>query len=113
VNKLKQSLRTKLTISYLAVAVLCVVLISIFSNLYLEQQFRSYVKSNQERKNLEIVALITHQYEMQQGFNSVSIQNIGMSALDNGLIVQVEDEQGKPVWDALEFNHGSCLGKHS
>lgn len=109
VNKLKQSLRTKLTISYLAVAVLCVVLISIFSNLYLEKQFRIYVKSNQEKKNLEIVALVTHQYEMQQGFNIVSIQNIGMSALDNGLIVQVEDEQGKPVWDALEFNHGSCL----
>jgi len=109
VNKLKQSLRTKLTISYLAVAVLCVVLISIFSNLYLEQQFRSYVKSNQEKKNLEIVALITHQYEMQQGFNEVSLQNIGISALDNGLIVQVADEQGKPVWDALEYNHGMCL----
>ena len=109
VNKLKQSIRTKLTISYLAVAMLCVVLISIFSNLYLEKQFRSYVKTNQERKNLEIVALITHQYEMQQGFNSISLQNIGMSALDNGLIVQVEDAQGKPVWDVLEFNHGSCI----
>jgi signal transduction histidine kinase len=109
VNKLKQSLRTKLTISYLTVAALCVILTSIFSNLYLEQQFRSYVKSNQEKKNLEIVALITHQYEMQQGFNEVSLQNIGISALDNGLIVQVEDAQGKPVWDALEFNHGRCL----
>lgn len=109
VSKMKQSLRTKLTISYLIVTVICVVLISIFSNLYLEQQFRSYVKSNQEKKNLEIVALITHQYEMQNGFNTVSLQNIGTSALDNGLIVQVEDEQGKPVWDALEYNHGRCL----
>lgn len=106
---MKQSLRTKLTISYLTVAVLCVVLISIFSNLYLERQFRNYVKENQEKKNLEIVALITHQYEMQQGFKPEAIQNIGISALDNGLIVQVEDEQGNPVWDALEYNHGKCL----
>jgi signal transduction histidine kinase len=108
VNKLKQSLRTKLTISYLAVAVLCVVLISIFSNLYLEKQFRSYVKGNQERKNLEIVALITHQYEMQQSFNIEAIQNIGSSALDNGLIIQIKDEQGNLVWNALEYNHGMC-----
>jgi signal transduction histidine kinase len=108
VNRMKQSLRTKLTVSYLLVAVLCVVLISIFSNYYLEKQFRSYVKSNQEKKNLEIVALITHQYEMQQGFNEESIQNIGIAALDNGLIVQVEDETGNPIWDALEVNHGQC-----
>jgi signal transduction histidine kinase len=108
VNKLKQSLRTKLTISYLTVAVLCVVLISIFSNLYLEKQFRSYVKGNQERKNLEIVALITHQYEMQQSFNIEAIQNIGSSALDNGLIIQIKDEQGNLVWNALEYNHGMC-----
>lgn len=108
VNKLKQSLRTKLTISYLTVAVLCVVLISIFSNLYLEKQFRSYVKGNQERKNLEIVALITHQYEMQQSFNIEAVQNIGSSALDNGLIIQIKDEQGNLVWNALEYNHGMC-----
>lgn len=109
VNRMKQSLRSKLTISYLIVALLCVVLISIFSNLYLEQEFRSYVKSNQEKKNLEIVALITHQYEMQKSFNTTSLQNIGMSALDNGLMVQVEDEAGNPVWDVLEYNHGQCL----
>jgi two-component system, OmpR family, sensor histidine kinase BaeS len=108
VNKLKQSLRTKLTISYVAIAVLCVVLISIFSNLYLEKQFRIYVKNNQERKNLEIVALITHQYEMQQGFNTEALQNIGDSALNNGLIVHVEDAQGNLVWDALEYNHSMC-----
>jgi signal transduction histidine kinase len=110
VNKLKQSLRTKLTISYLAIAVLCVVLISIFSNLYLEKQFRSYVKANQERKNLEIVALITHQYEMQQTFDIIAIQNIGSSALDNGLILKIEDEKGNLVWDALQSNHSMCQG---
>ena len=108
VNKMKQSLRSKLIISYLTVAVLCVVLISIFSNLYLERQFRNYVKNNQEKKNLEIVTLITHQYEMQKGFNVESLQNIGNSALDNGLIVQIEDMQGKRIWDELKYNHSIC-----
>lgn len=105
---MKQSLRTKLTIAYISIALLCVVLISIFSNLFLERQFRSYVKSNQERKNLEIVALITHQYEMQNGFNTEAVGNIGINALDNGLIVKVMDEQGNIVWDALSYNNGAC-----
>jgi two-component system, OmpR family, sensor histidine kinase BaeS len=108
VNKMRQSLRSKLTISYLVIALLCVVLISIFSNLYLEHQFRGYVKSNQEKKNLEIVALITHQFEMQQGFNREAVENIGISALNNGLIVQVEDEYGNQIWNALEHNNGMC-----
>jgi len=81
---------------------------SIFSNLYLERQFRSYVKSNQERKNLEIVALITHQYEMQGSFKKESVGNIGVNALDNGLIIKVLDGQGNTVWDALKYNNGAC-----
>lgn len=105
---MKQSLRAKLITSYISIALLCVVSVGIFSNLYLERQFRSYVKDNQERKNLEIVALVTHQYEMQSGFNVVSLENIGLSALDNGLILQVLDERDNVVWDALKYNNGVC-----
>lgn len=105
---MKQSIKTKLTISYLSVALLCVVLIGIFSNLYLETQFRSYVKSNQDKMNLDIVAAITHQYQMEKKFNQQSIQNVGVNALNNGLIIQVFDDQGKLVWDALKYNNGMC-----
>lgn len=105
---MKQSIRTKLTISYLAIAVLCVVLMGIFSNLYLESQFRSYVKANQEKRNLEIVATITHQYEMQQGFNKDIVQNIGVNALNDGLIVEVQDQEGNRIWSALAHNNGAC-----
>lgn len=105
---MKQSLRAKLITTYISIALLCVVLVGIFSNLYLEKQFRSYVKDNQERKNLEIVALVTHQYEMQNGFNKTSLENIGVSALDNGLIMKVLDQQGNVIWDALTYNNGIC-----
>ncbi|MDF2519678.1 MAG: two-component sensor histidine kinase, partial [Clostridia bacterium] len=105
---MKRSLRAKLTISYISIALLCVVLIGIFSNLYLERQFRSYVKSNQESNNLEIVALVTHQYQMQDSFRETSIENIGISALDNGLIMQVRDELDNIVWDAFAYNNGLC-----
>lgn len=105
---MKQSLRTKLITSYISIALLCVVLVGIFSNLYLEKQFRSYVKINQERKNLEIVALVTHQYEMQNSFNMTSLDNIGANALDNGLVMQVLDENNNVIWNALSYNNGAC-----
>lgn len=105
---MKQSLRTKLTISYLAVALLCVVLMGIISNLYLEREFRNYVKTNQEKKNIEIAALITHEYEMKQSLDNTAIQNIAISAMDNGLIVEILDAQDKVIWSALDYNHTRC-----
>ncbi len=105
---MRQSLRTKLTISYLSIALLCVVLMGIISNLYLEREFRNYVKTNQEKKNIEIAALITHEYEMQQNLDNTAIQNIAISAMDNGLIVEILDAQDKIIWSALEYNHTRC-----
>jgi two-component system sensor histidine kinase BaeS len=46
---------------------------------------------------------------MQQGFDPGSIENIGVSALDNGLIVQVKDASDNVVWNVLEHNHGKCI----
>ena len=39
-------LRTKLSVSFIAVGMLCIALISIFSNIYIEKHFKEYIKRN-------------------------------------------------------------------
>ncbi|HYE11951.1 MAG TPA: ATP-binding protein [Patescibacteria group bacterium] len=105
---MKYSLRNRLSISYIIIAMICVTLISIIANLSLESQFRQYVKSNQEKKNENIVSLISQQYHEGEEWNRKVIQDIGINALENGMIISVIDTEGMVLWDATEYNNGMC-----
>jgi two-component system, OmpR family, sensor histidine kinase BaeS len=104
----RSSLRTRLSLSYMLIAMICVFLISIFANFFLERQFRSYIMKNQERKNKEIVELIKKQYTSNGLWRKEIIENIGVSSLEQGLIVKLKDSSGKVIWDAMAYNHGMC-----
>lgn len=107
---MKYSLRTKLSISYVFVAMLLVAMLSIVANFLLEKQFRKYIIMQQEQKNREIVSLISQQYKSKTSTWDIAvIENIGISALEQGLIVKVEDSGGTVVWDATVHNHGLCV----
>jgi|GEM_PF-2525292 len=56
------SLRTRLSLSFVAVVLISVLLVSVVTNLLLDKHFKKYILENQERKNTEIVALVRHQY---------------------------------------------------
>lgn len=104
-----KTLRFKLTASYLLVTFLTFILIGIFANSLLENQFEKYVVSNLNRKNTEIVATLKDRYTAWGKRWDVSgIENIGMSALGDGLIVRVSDAENKVVWDAMKHNSGMC-----
>lgn len=109
VNKtMKYSLRSRLTLSYITIAMFCVLLISILANMFLETQFREYVKNNQEKRNREIVSRISQQYQQDKGWDYDTIQNIGINALENGMITSIKDVKGNIVWDATQYNNGMC-----
>jgi len=109
VNKLKYSLRTKLSLSYALVALLLVMSISILSNFFMQKQFGEYVKKQQETKNKEIVSLITKQYNGEtKSWDSGIIENLGVSALEQGLIVKLKDNNDTVIWDATVHNNGMC-----
>lgn len=105
---MKYSLRNRLSLSYIVIAMICVTLISIIANLSLENQFRAYVKNNQEKRNKDIVSLISQQYHKGDGWNRDVIQDIGINALENGMIISVLDTEDKVVWNATEYNNGMC-----
>lgn len=105
---MNHSLRSRLTLSYMVIAMVCVLLISIIANLSLENLFRAYVKSNQENRIKSIVSLISQQYHEVDGWNQEVVQDIGINALENGMIISVEDDKGRVIWDATRYNNGMC-----
>lgn len=104
----KYSLRTKLSLSYIVVALISVFILSILTNVFLQRQFREYVKQNQEQKNKEVVSSISKQYRKNGSWNMSMIESIGVSALEYGMIIKVTDLSGKTLWDAKVHNNGMC-----
>jgi two-component system sensor histidine kinase BaeS len=103
-----RSLKSKLTLSYIMVVVLCVLLTSILMNFFSDKYFREYVKQNQDIKNKEIVKQLSGQYSENGGWNYRMVEAIGVAALETGLIMRVKDISGDVIWDANEHNNGMC-----
>jgi len=107
-KNMRFSLRTKLSLSYVFVALISVFLISILSNFFLEKQFIEYVKQNEDKKNREVISSISNQYESNGKWNLNMIESIGVNALEYGLIIKVSDISGNILWDATVHNNGMC-----
>jgi two-component system sensor histidine kinase BaeS len=102
------SLRTRLTLSYVLVALACILMFSVLANGVLESSFRRYVRENQARQAQQVVTQIGTQ-RTAAGWDEAGITTIGMSALEQGMIVKVADRDGRPVWDATVHNNGLCV----
>lgn len=117
------NLRTRLTLSYVLVALLCVLMVSVLANGVLESSFRRYVRENQARQVQQVVTQIGAQYGAGGGsgtagrgsgtaggaWDDAGMTAIGMSALEQGMIVKVSDRDGRTVWDATVHNNGLCV----
>ena len=98
-----------MSLSYILVTLFLVALISLLTNVLLDKQFRDYIMKEQGVKNSDIVNLINEQYDDEEKTWGTSvIENIGISALEQGLIVKVTDNSGSTVWDATVHNNGLC-----
>ena len=100
-------LRTQLALSHAFVAIVCVLIISAIANLLLEKQFQTYIRRNLERTHLQLVGQIGNQYELAK-WNDQVIEEIGIRALEQGLIVKVTDTMGRTIWDATAHNDSLC-----
>jgi two-component system, OmpR family, sensor histidine kinase BaeS len=105
---MRNSLRKKLALSYMLVALICIVLISGLANLLLEKQFKNYIIKSHEKKSADIIKAVSEQYEREGKWNDSVLERIGINALENGLIIKIEDLSGNAVWDARVHNNGMC-----
>jgi len=102
-------LRTRLSLSYVLLALFLVALISLLTNVFLERQFKDYIIKQQNARNIELVNLISQQYDKKENlWNNSTIENIGINALEQGLIIKVINSEGGAVWDATVHNNGLC-----
>jgi signal transduction histidine kinase len=105
---MKVSLRNKLSLTYILIALVCISLLSLLTNFFLDKQFREYVEQNQDQKNKSVVSSLSKQYDYSGGWNQNMVENIGVNALENGMIIKVKDGFGKIIWDATLHNNGMC-----
>lgn len=107
-KKIVTKLRTRMVVSHITIALLAVGLISLMSNLFLEQQFQDYVTRKIDRRHLELVYQIENLYLSEDEWNVALIETIGMSALGEGLILRVENSGGEEIFSARAMNHMMC-----
>jgi len=104
----KFSLKTILTFSFAIVGMIAIFILLFLTNFYLKKYFREYSILKQEDRNQKIVNLISSQFHKDSLWNSDTIQDIGISLLEEGLIIKVADSTGRTIWDAMEYNSGIC-----
>ncbi len=102
------SLRARLTSSYILVSLICIILISVLANLFLERQFRQYIRDNLASQNKQLISLISRAYHPNSQWNQSDITEIGMNALTQGLIIKLQGTDGSVIWDATQHNNGLC-----
>ncbi len=103
----KMSLRAKLSLAFILVALVLFVLVSLFANLILENQFEAYTISKLEQNIQDTVGLISSRFDS-TGWNASAIEDTGVNALSGGLMLRVTSADGVVIWDAWEHNNGFC-----
>lgn len=106
---MKYSLKTKLSLSYLLNSLIIILIITICSNIILNKKFDEYIIEQQNKKNDETYNTIVDSYNEYKSWNLNSLNTIGMNALENGLIIKLNDSNNEVVWDATIHNSGMCV----
>jgi signal transduction histidine kinase len=104
------SLRKKLTITFLMIALLSLAFVGLFANVSLGKQFEDYATARLNQTINKTVNQVTDLYVRSgEQWSISSLDETGMALLIDGLILRVEDTNGQVVWDAQVHNNGMCL----
>lgn len=106
---MKNSLRTKLSLTIIFVVAITVALISILSNIFIQSQFKDYISIEQQKTPQEIADNIAKEYdEKNNSWNLDSVHSIGMNVLYEGYIIKVYDKNNEIIWDAENCDIYAC-----
>lgn len=96
---MKWSLKVKLIISYGLLALFIISALLFVSNYVMEERFQTYVIENQDRKNKGIVDALTREINDDGGINNLeTVLSISESALNQGVIVMLNDKNGNEIY---------------
>src|ERR1035437_1430520 len=101
-GKKQFSLQFKLTAAFLAFTLILFSLIGLSVNFLLEKQFENYVIDKINQKNSDIVATLEARYsDWGSKWDAAGLENIGVNALGDSLMIRVSDSDGTVLWDAM------------
>lgn len=106
---MKLRFKTVLALCFTLIGLVSIVIVSLVVNFFFESAFQEYAKQKQEKRNQDIIQLIESQYMGDQVWNNEVIQDIGVTVLEEGLLLKLTDNDGTTIWDAVEYNSGICL----
>jgi signal transduction histidine kinase len=96
---MKIKLRIKLTISYLLLSFFLISALYVVANNLLISKFEGYIKQNQEKKNNNIVNLVSNEFgQNAEAPSLLALMNIGDTALSQGVVLMVNDIEGKELF---------------
>jgi len=108
-NRMKFSLKTKLSMTIALAVLLTVALISFLSNYFIQSRFEGYIADQQQKAAKHFVESISLQYDANTGsWDTDLIHTIGMYALYDGYIIKVYDRNHGVVWDAQAGQMNLC-----
>jgi Signal transduction histidine kinase len=104
------SLRRKLTITFLMIALLSLAFVGLFANISLGKQFKDYTVARLNQTIEKTVGQVTDLYtRSSEQWDLPSLDETGMALLVDGLILRVADSTGTVIWDAQVHNNGMCV----
>ena len=109
VNSMKISLRLKLTVAFISLALALIVVFSFVANSLLKQQFTAYIVNRLAQKTQDMVTLVNAGFQdWGRQWDEDGMHSIGSNALLDGLIIRFEDLEGNVLWDAKTHDDGMC-----
>jgi len=104
------SLRKKLTLTFLMIALLSLAFVGLFANVSFGKQFEDYALSRLNQTIDKTVNQVTDLYVRDgEKWDIASLEETGMAMLIDGIILRVTDQSGLVVWDAQVHNNGMCI----
>lgn len=106
---MKISLKLKLTISYIVLSLFLVISLLAASNYFLQKRFEQYIIDTQEKKNKDIVNLVSDEFGKNGEIPDLkALENIGNTALSQGLILMVDDTKGNQFFCMSNIDSQVC-----
>lgn len=106
---LKIKLKIKLTISYVLLSFFLISALYVVANNLLISKFQSYIIKTQEKKNSNIVKLVTNEFNKNKDTLSIeTLENIGETALSQGVVLMVNDLSGKELFCMSTLDNQIC-----
>lgn len=101
------SLVQRILVSFVILILICITLITTLVNVFVEDHFKNYVIHRQADRNNDLMYAVSNLYK-DNNWDITSIEKLGMTALEEGIILKVKDINGNTVWDATIHNNGLC-----